>query len=180
MDYASEDIKNFAAGRLRVNKLVLKVVSWVASAVARRVELWEDTTLVLPPAPAVHLVLSPALAARAAVLAIGDELLDCVLPDESVENSGRGGSRAGVVSRLSTLPAAARRGRAAPGAAAVGRRRQEGAPRPEQPSIRLNFVSVDLSHPARRQAHQVGGLGPRAPCTVADMRNMLMVAGPSS
>ena len=50
------------ADRLRVNKLVLKVASWVASAVARRVELWEDT-----------LVIPPALAARAAVLAFGDE-----------------------------------------------------------------------------------------------------------
>ncbi len=55
------------ADRLRVNKLVLKVASWVASAVARRVELWEDT-----------LVIPPALAARAAVLAFGDELV--VLP----------------------------------------------------------------------------------------------------
>ena len=80
-------MKNLVADRLRVNKLVLKVVSWVAFAVARRVELWEDTTLVLPPAPAVHLVLPPALAARAAVLAFGDELLDLVLPDESGESS---------------------------------------------------------------------------------------------
>ena len=36
---------------------------------ARRVELWDDT-----------LVIAPALAARAAVLAFGDELLDLVLP----------------------------------------------------------------------------------------------------
>ena len=69
------------ADRLRVNKL-LKVASWVASAVARRVELWEDTTLVLPPALATPLVLPPALAARAAVLALGDELLDLMLPNE--------------------------------------------------------------------------------------------------
>ncbi len=68
--------------RLRVNKLVLKVASWVASAVARRVELWEDTELVLPPDLAAPLVLPPALAARAAVLAFGDELLDLVLPDD--------------------------------------------------------------------------------------------------
>jgi hypothetical protein len=68
--------------RLRVNKLVLKVASWVASAVARRVELWEETTLVLPPDLAAPLVLPPALAARAAVLAFGDELLDLVLPNE--------------------------------------------------------------------------------------------------
>ena len=65
-----------------VNKLVLKVASWVASAVARRVELWEDTELVLPPVLAAPLVLPPALAARAAVLAFGDELLDLVLPGE--------------------------------------------------------------------------------------------------
>ena len=51
--------------RLRVNKLVLKVASWVASAVARRVELWD-----------VNLVIPPGLAARAAVLAFGDELVD--------------------------------------------------------------------------------------------------------
>jgi hypothetical protein len=74
----SDDIMNFVADRLRVNKLVLKVASWVASAVARRVELWEDT-LVLPPALVAPLVLPPALAARAAVLAFGDELLDLEL-----------------------------------------------------------------------------------------------------
>ena len=78
------------ADRLRVNKLVLKVASWVASAVARRVELWEDTdSLVLPPALAAPLVLPPALAARAAVLAFGNELLDLVLHDQS-EESGEG------------------------------------------------------------------------------------------
>jgi hypothetical protein len=71
------------ADRLCVNKLVLKVPSWVASAVARRVELWEDTdSLVLPPDLAAPLVLPPALAARAAVLAFGDELLDLGLPNE--------------------------------------------------------------------------------------------------
>ncbi len=57
------------ADRLRVNKLVLKVASWVASAFVRRVELW-DAKLVIP----------PALAARAAVLAFGDELMDLELP----------------------------------------------------------------------------------------------------
>jgi hypothetical protein len=84
MDFRSEDRWKFAADRLRVNKLVLKVASWVESAVARRVELWEDTP-VLPPALAAPLVLPPALAARAAVLAFGDELLDLnlVLPDRS-------------------------------------------------------------------------------------------------
>ena len=60
------------ADRLRVNKLVLKIASWVASAVARRVELWDDT-----------LVIPPALAARAAVFAFGDELLDLKLPDNA-------------------------------------------------------------------------------------------------
>ena len=62
-------MKNLVADRLRVNKLVLKVASWVASAVARRVELWDET-----------LVIPPALAARAAVFAFGDELLDLRLP----------------------------------------------------------------------------------------------------
>ncbi len=76
-------MENLVADHLRVNKLVLKVASWVASAVARRVELWEDTTLVLPDALAAPLVLPPALAARAAVQAFGDELLDLVLPDDS-------------------------------------------------------------------------------------------------
>jgi hypothetical protein len=44
------------------------MAAWVASALARRVDLW-DNKLVLP----------PALAARAAVLAFGDELLDLEL-----------------------------------------------------------------------------------------------------
>lgn len=39
--------------------------TWVASAMARRVELWDEA-----------LVLPPDVAARAAVLAFGDELLD--------------------------------------------------------------------------------------------------------
>ncbi len=59
------------ADRLRVNKLVLKVASWVASAIARRVELWDD-----------NLVIPPALAARAAVLAFGDELMDLKLSND--------------------------------------------------------------------------------------------------
>ncbi len=86
LDERGRDMKNFVEDRLRINKLVLKVASWVDSAVARRVELWEDT-LVIPPALAAPLVLPPALAARAAVLAFGDELLDLVLPDESGEIS---------------------------------------------------------------------------------------------
>ena len=85
MNFGSEDMQNLVADRLRVNKLVLKVASWVASAVARRVELWEDTELVLPPDLAAPLVLPPALAARAAVLAFGDELLDLVLPGSGSE-----------------------------------------------------------------------------------------------
>jgi hypothetical protein len=59
------------ADRLRVNKLVLMIPSWVASAMLRRVELWDD-----------NLVMRT-LAARAAVLAFGDELLDFRLPDDS-------------------------------------------------------------------------------------------------
>ena len=58
------------ADRLRVNKLVLKIASWVASAMLRRVELWDD-----------NLVIPPALAARAAVF--GDELIDLELPNDS-------------------------------------------------------------------------------------------------
>jgi hypothetical protein len=59
------------ADRLRVNKLVLVIASWVASAMMRRVELWDD-----------DLVIPPALAARAAVFAFGDELIDLKLSDE--------------------------------------------------------------------------------------------------
>ena len=66
------DIQNLVGDRLRVNKLVPKVALWVASAVARRVELWADI-----------LVLPPALAARAAMLAFGDEVLDLQLPDRN-------------------------------------------------------------------------------------------------
>ncbi len=58
--------------RLRVNKLVLEIASWVASAKARRVELWDD-----------NLVIPPALAARAAVFAFGDELVDLQLPRDA-------------------------------------------------------------------------------------------------
>ena len=60
------------ADRTRINKRVLKVALWVASAVARRVELWDDT-----------LVIPPALAARAAVFAFGDELIDLKLPNDA-------------------------------------------------------------------------------------------------
>ena len=63
---------NLVTDRLRVNKLVLKIASWVASAMLRRVELWDD-----------NLVIPPALAARAAVFAFGDELIDLELPNDS-------------------------------------------------------------------------------------------------
>jgi hypothetical protein len=43
---------------------------------ARRVELWDD-----------NLVIPPALAARAAALAFGDELIDLELPNESDNES---------------------------------------------------------------------------------------------
>ena len=93
-DDRGREMENFVADRLRVNKLILKVASWVASAVARRVELWEDTdSLVLPPDLAAPLVLPPALAARAAVLAFGDELLDLVLPASGGEWRQPGGRR---------------------------------------------------------------------------------------
>ena len=64
---------NLAADRLRVNKLILKIASWVASAKARRVELWDDNRGVKP----------NALAARAAVFAFGDELVDLQLPRDA-------------------------------------------------------------------------------------------------
>jgi hypothetical protein len=96
------DDKNIVGDRLRVNKLVLEVTSWVASAEARRVELWDDT-----------LVLPPALAARAAVLAFGDELLDLVLPDDLDLDCLSPGGRDLAAAYL--LP---RAGRAAPGAPA--------------------------------------------------------------
>jgi hypothetical protein len=63
---------NLVRDRLRVNKQILKIASWVASAMLRRVELWDDT-----------LVIPPALAARAAVFAFGDELVDLRLPEDS-------------------------------------------------------------------------------------------------
>jgi hypothetical protein len=56
--------------------LVPKVASWVASAMARRVELWDDNLVMRTLAER-----QPSLAARAAVLAFGDELLDLKLPN---------------------------------------------------------------------------------------------------
>jgi hypothetical protein len=69
----SEDLRNLVADCLGVNKLVLKVASWVASAIARRIELWDDNVRVKP----------NALAARAAVLAFDDELVNLELPDDA-------------------------------------------------------------------------------------------------
>ena len=66
--------------RLRVNTLVLEVASWVASAVARRVVLWDD-----------NLVIPPNLAARAAVFAFGDELIDLELPGNDSQWLSQGG-----------------------------------------------------------------------------------------
>jgi hypothetical protein len=100
VDERGRDMENFVEDRLRVNKLVLKVASWVDFAVARRVELWEDTELVLPPDLAAPLVLPPALAARAAVLAFGDELLDLVLPDEYDNRWRQAGGRIFAASYL--------------------------------------------------------------------------------
>ncbi len=62
---------NLVVDRLRVNKLVLKIASWVASAMLRRVERWDD-----------DLGIPPALAAQAAVLAFGNELMDLKLPND--------------------------------------------------------------------------------------------------
>jgi hypothetical protein len=67
-----KDLTNLVTDRLRVNKLVLKIASWVASAMMRRVELWDD-----------NLVIPPAIAARAAVLAFGDELTDLKLSNKA-------------------------------------------------------------------------------------------------
>jgi hypothetical protein len=61
-------MRNLLADRLRVNKLMLKIASWVASATAR-VELWDDNR-VIPPG-------------SAAVLAFVDELTDLKLPNDA-------------------------------------------------------------------------------------------------
>jgi hypothetical protein len=72
INVSSKDLTNLVADRLRVNKLVLKIASCVASAMLRRVELWDD-----------DLVIPPALAARAAVFAFGDEPIDLELPNDA-------------------------------------------------------------------------------------------------
>ncbi len=64
------DNEHLMQDRLRVNKLVLKVASWVASQ--WRGELNPGTTVSSP---------VKALAACATVLAFGDERLDLQLPD---------------------------------------------------------------------------------------------------
>jgi hypothetical protein len=109
--------------RLRVNKLVLKVAPWVASAIARRVELWDD-----------NLVIPPAVAARAAVLAFGDELVDLRLPDDSdsqwLSQGGRKMAAADLVPRaeaalrqeLQGLAAAAERSRKSQSSSSSGSR----------------------------------------------------------
>jgi hypothetical protein len=51
MAVTSEDIENLVYDRLRVNRLALEVPAWVASAVARRIELWEDTLSSRLPSP---------------------------------------------------------------------------------------------------------------------------------
>jgi hypothetical protein len=63
-------MRNLVADRLCVNKLAGKVAKRVSSAVAWRVELWDDALPpdALPPASA--------LGSRTAVLAFADELLD--------------------------------------------------------------------------------------------------------
>jgi hypothetical protein len=62
---------------------------------ARRVELWDD-----------NLVIPPALAARAAVLAFGDELLNLELPDRSdsrwLSQGGREMAAADLLPRAET------------------------------------------------------------------------------
>ena len=77
------------ADRLRVNKLAPKIASWVASAMLRRVELWDD-----------DLVIPSALAARAAVFAFGDELIDLELPNDSDSLWLSQGSREMAAARL--------------------------------------------------------------------------------
>jgi hypothetical protein len=74
------DIENLIVDRVRVNELVSKVDAWVASEVARRVKLSKTTVSSSRP-----------LAARAAVLAFGDEVLDHELPGRNDQWSALGG-----------------------------------------------------------------------------------------
>ncbi len=74
-----------------------KLVPKVASAVARRVELWDG-----------KLVISPALAARAAVLAFGDELIDLKLPNDADSQRLSQGGRDMAAAHLLPRPRCAR------------------------------------------------------------------------
>jgi hypothetical protein len=74
-DGVTADFTAVKTDRIRVDRLAPEVAAWVASAAARRVELW-DKKPVLPPALA---------AARAAVLAFGAELLDLTLPMQHLD-----------------------------------------------------------------------------------------------
>jgi hypothetical protein len=128
--------------RLRVNKLVLKIASWVTSAVARRVEL--D-----------NLVIPPALAARAAVFAFGDELLDLRLPDDGDAISpgqwlSPGGRDFAAAKLLPRAEAALRQQRLADAAAA-----ERSSAFSNAPAARANPVrrpSACAAHPPSEQA----------------------------
>ena len=63
--FVVSDGKNFYGALVVSLNPQFGIDMWVASAMARRVELWDDA-----------LVLSPNIVARAAVLAFGDELMD--------------------------------------------------------------------------------------------------------
>jgi hypothetical protein len=138
------DIKNLVADRLRVNKLVLKVALWVASAAARRVELWDDA-IVLPLLPPLSSSRLLSLLAQPNWRSATSCWTSCcpTVP-------ARGGGGRGDVFR-GCLPAAARRGRAAPGAAAAGRRRQASARCPELVLERLSrALTAGSSLPATK------------------------------
>jgi hypothetical protein len=72
-DGVTADFTAVKTDRIRVNRLAPKVAAWVASAAARRVELWDKKPVLA------------ALAARAAVLAFGAELLDLTLPMQQLD-----------------------------------------------------------------------------------------------
>jgi hypothetical protein len=106
------DIRNVVADRLRVTRLAPEVAAWVASALARRVELWDD-----------KLVLPPAFAAPPCSRSVASFWIWSVLQGGSWMPP-TGGARPTALVR-GGLPAAARLGRAASRAAASGRRRQK-------------------------------------------------------
>jgi hypothetical protein len=87
-------MENLVKDRHRFFKLVPKV----ASAVARRVGLWDG-----------KLVISPALAARAPVLAFGDELIDLKLPNDADSQRLSQGGRDMAAAHLLPLAEAALR-----------------------------------------------------------------------